>query len=67
MIECKTYQCEFCKTQYKVKNECKMCEDNHIKPESIKRCKYHVEKNSKNYPDTITVLMEDGKEIKYKR
>lgn len=67
MKECKLYQCEICNTQYKVKNECKMCEDNHIKPESIKRCKYHAEKNSKNYPDTIVVLMKDGKEIKYKR
>lgn len=49
------------------KSDCQACEKNHVKPESIKECKYHAEQYFANYPDTITVLMEDGKEIKYKR
>ena len=67
MKECKLYQCEICNTQYKEKSYCQACEKNHFKHESIKECKYHAEQYFANYPDTITVLMEDGKEIKYKR
>ena len=67
MKECKLYQCEICNTQYKEKSDCQACEKNHVKPESIKECKYHAEQYFANYPDTITVLMEEGKELKYKR
>lgn len=67
MKECKLYQCEICNTQYKLKVDCLACEKNHAKPEGIKEYKYHAEKTYKNYPDTIVVLMKDGKEIKYKR
>lgn len=67
MKECKLFQCEICNTQYKEKSDCKACERKHVKPTGVKQCKYHGERYSENYPDTITVLMEDGKEIKYKR
>lgn len=67
MKECKLYQCEICNTQYKDRSDCQACERKHVKPKGVKQCKYHGERYSENYPDTITVLMEDGKEIKYKR
>lgn len=67
MKECIWYLCEICNAQYKIKSDCQSCENNHVKVEGIKECKYHSEKNSKNYPDTIVVLMEDGKELKYKK
>lgn len=67
MKECKLYQCEICNTQYKDKSDCEMCEKNHVKPEGITQCEYHMEQYFENYPDIIIVLMENGKEIKYIR
>lgn len=66
MREMKLYQCEYCNTQYKNKTECEVCESNHIAPVRILSAKYHASK-LKDYPDTITVEMADGRTMKYKR
>lgn len=66
MKELKLYQCEYCGTQYKNQSECEKCESNHIHPVKIVGCKYHANKKSKEYPDYITVEMDDGKNVRYK-
>lgn len=68
MKELKLYQCEICGTQYKVKNECKECEKRHIKPKKINGTRYlNFKDNNKGYPVSISVEMEDGVTITYKR
>ena len=67
MKEYKMYQCEICNTQYKDRSDCETCEKNHVRPEGIKQCEYHMDQYFANYPDIITVLMKDGREIKYIR
>lgn len=67
MKKLELFQCEFCNTQYQTETGCLTCESSHIKPKSIKSCRYHAEKNSANYPDAIIIHMENGKDIKYKR
>lgn len=62
------YMCEFCRTQYKNKNEALKCEKNHHTPKEMRQFKYHAAKSDKDgYPDVIEVVFDDGKVIKYKR
>lgn len=68
MKELKLYQCEICGTQYKEKNECKECEKRHIQPKKITGTRHlSYKKNQKGYPVSITVEMEDGNTVTYKR
>lgn len=67
MKELKLFQCEFCWSQYDNEHDCKKCEDNHIKPEKISSKSYAQGYDAKNYPYSITVLMEDGQEVKYRK
>ncbi len=68
MKELKLYQCEICGTQYKNKAECKECEKRHIKPKGITGTRYlNFKDNKKGYPVLISVEMEDGFTITYKR
>lgn len=62
------YECEFCHTQYKLKESALACEQNHHKPVKFGCCKYHAAKCSNDgYPDFINITFEDGKVIRYKR
>lgn len=65
MKKLELFECEFCREQYDNEHDCKKCEDNHISPKGIIAQDYYTHCDSKNYPHTITVLMEDGKEIRY--
>lgn len=68
MKELKLYQCEICKTQYKDKAECEKCEKSHIKPKKITETMYlNFKDDNTGYPVSITVEMEDGFTITYKR
>lgn len=68
MKELKLYQCEICGTQYKNKADCKECEKRHIKAKKITDTRYLNFKNDNTgYPVSITVEMEDGFTITYKR
>lgn len=61
------FECEFCGEQYDNEHDCKKCEDNHIYPKGIIAQEYYHNCNSKNYPYSITVLLEDGQEVKYRK
>lgn len=65
MKKLELFQCEFCGEQYDNEHDCKKCEGNHIYPKGIIAQDYYTHRDSKNYPHTITVLMEDGKKIRY--
>lgn len=61
------FQCEICNTVYKSETECKVCEDSHYLPVTIKVYKFNSYKNDGEYPQYIDVAMENGKIIRYKR
>lgn len=62
------YLCEFCGTQYKVRDECVACEKAHVFPEGIVDTKYVTYKNDRTgYPTKISVKMIDGKVVDYHR
>lgn len=68
MEELKLYRCEFCGTSYKEKKRCIECEKSHKKPVKIIDSRYVAENdNKKGYPVSITVQMEDGNKVIYKR
>ena len=68
MKELSKYQCEYCKTEYANKCDCKRCEENHKIAARVKEEKYLSYKSDKcGYPVEIKVEFEDGKVIKYKR
>ena len=66
------YQCEVCGAQYKFSEDAKACERFHVSPRchntilSARYQPYHEEGASK-YPSSITVIMDDGGHITYKR
>lgn len=67
MKEVKLYICEICNTQFKDKNECKKCEDGHVKIKEIKSVRYRPAKDTiAGIPETIEVLFENGKSYIYK-
>lgn len=68
MKETKLYTCEFCGTSYKEKSKCQQCEENHSKPVKIVDAAYASFKGDESgYPKRITVEMEDGEEVEYRR
>ena len=68
MIEKKMYQCEICGTEYSDKSKCKECEKSHRVPDTIVDARYVAKSfNNKGYPVSVTIRMDDGKDIIYKR
>ena len=68
MKEVKHYPCDICGTEYNDKEKCKRCEKSHCTPKEIVKARYTgFCYNAKGYPVSITVKMEDGKEVIYKR
>lgn len=68
MKEVKHYVCEVCGTEYSVKQRCQKCEKNHKKIKKLISEKHQgFSMNSAGYPISITVEMDDGKELTFKR
>lgn len=62
------YVCEKCGTQYKDKAACKKCEESHKVPVKITGMRYlSLNQNKPGYPIEISVQMEDGTTMKYRR
>lgn len=68
MKEQKLYVCEFCNTQFKIKEEALRCESNHHSPKEMRQPHYHRANCSRDgYPDRIEIVFDDGKTIWYKK
>lgn len=64
MKEITIYQCEICNTQYDDSAAAASCEEYHQTIEEIVGTRY---KTKAKYPESITVLFNDGKELKYRK
>lgn len=68
MKELSKYQCEYCKTEYKDKQKCVECENNHKVKLKVKDKRYlSINSDKSGYPMDVNIEFEDGKVIKYKR
>jgi hypothetical protein len=75
MKEIRRYVCEFCGVNFDSKEKARLCETSHTIPKEIKSARYvSSNKNgdpkcnyANNYPEAITILMSNGKEIDYTR
>lgn len=66
------FQCEVCRTQYKFQQDAKNCEKYHIRPTSGYPLAGEVyrsynQQGSSPYPIKITVEMQDGTKLEYRR
>lgn len=62
------YQCEHCKTQYNSKDKALECEKSHRHPKKIEKSIWiPMKDNKRGYPTRISVLMDDGEIVTYKR
>ena len=68
MKESTKYQCEYCNTEYKDKNKCTECENNHKTRPEIESMRYASYKSDNSgYPIYLNVEFEDGEVITYRR
>lgn len=68
MKEINLYQCEICGTQYASSKAAQDCEKSHKTIESIESAKYRsLKSNPDGYPDKITVVFSDNKQVTYHR
>lgn len=68
MKEVKHYICEICGTEYNDRRKCQECEKTHCKVAKIVSARYiRYGDNKKGYPVSITVEMENGEKVEYKR
>lgn len=68
MKEVAKYQCEYCHTEYREKNKCEECENNHkIKPKIDKKIYRAYNSEHSGYPYQINIKFENGEVIAYKR
>ena len=73
MKKIEVYQCELCGAQYKSEEECKECENYHIKPVSVVCAKWLPKGFLKDDPKAdglplkVSVTFEDGTTLDYKR
>lgn len=62
------YVCEMCSSQYNDEAKAKECEKNHKKCVNVSSARYLSIGNDKSgYPLSLTVLMDDGVHVTYKR
>lgn len=62
------YVCEVCGTSYNSKIKCEQCEKSHKKPVKIVEANYvSFNNNTKGYPHSIRVEMDDNEVILYRR
>jgi len=62
------YLCEVCNTEYADKQQAEACEKNHKKPVKIVDVRFlPMRQNGTGYPVSVTIRMDDGKEVIYKR
>ena len=61
-----TFRCEICVESFESAEKCKICEDSHVRPESIIE---HPESYStwEAYPGVIGIKFQDGTVINYVR
>lgn len=62
MTEVKNYICDVCFAPYLDAADAKKCEESHRLPVEVENMRY---RESKKYPDVITVRMSDGKTLWY--
>ena len=68
MKQIQKYQCEVCHTEYAKREDAVACEKNHKIPKAIVETRYLTKaQDGGGYPVTITVLMNNGERITYKR
>ena len=68
MKEKKLYVCEHCGTAYNSKAQCERCEKNHKKVKRLDRVEYApITGDETGYPKSITVELDNGDKVKYKR
>ncbi len=68
MILKKVYVCEFCKTEYGAEQSAKSCEQNHVKPKSVKALRYNgINDDRCPAPIMVTVTMCNGESFVYRR
>ena len=62
------YQCEVCRVEYTSEKVALDCERGHKIPQTVVRARHLPKGQGRDgYPVTVTVCMDDGKEITYKR
>ena len=67
MKKIEQYKCKICGAVYASKQDCAACEKQHVKAHHIVK-QFHRQMNvCAKYPHTITVAMEDGSIIEYKK
>lgn len=62
MTEVKNYICDICLAPYFDAEDAKKCEKSHMLPVEIENMQY---KESRKYPDVISVRMSDGNTLSY--
>lgn len=68
MKEIKLYECSICHTTYRERLKCKDCEKSHRIPVKINNYRHlSLSQNKKGYPESITVEMDNGDKVVYKR
>ena len=68
MKEKTLFECELCHTQYVAKIDAQSCENNHKKVVSVVAERFlPIKQDNSGYPIDVTLVMEDGSSIKYKR
>lgn len=62
------FECELCHTQYAAKIDAQSCENNHKRVISVGAERFLPEKqDNSGYPIDVTLVMSDGRKIKYHR
>ena len=69
MKKLELYQCDICGTNYKSKEECKKCEEHHVKVGEIIDAKYNAMDRGSfdGLPVKISVKFANGKIAQYRR
>ena len=62
MTDVKNYICDICLAPYLDPVEAKKCEESHRLPVEVENMQY---RESRKYPDVISVRMSDGKTLSY--
>ena len=68
MTEKRLYMCDICKTEYARPDDAHACEAYHVQPKLATKAVYKPRKMSNDpYPLKITIIMEDGQKVQYRR
>lgn len=68
MTEKKLFICDTCKTEYAHPEDAHACEAYHVQPKMATKAIYNPKRLSNDpYPLKITIIMDDGAKIQYRR